>query len=162
MKKQATVLIAGILLIVLAVIVLASSYYQGIEKTEIINVDGGSSAHYNFSIEDGKYIVLLTSNSNFSYKVYDEKGRVVDEGKNTSSAEISLENGDNYEIYIENNGNSEISVAITIAKEEVLNTITLLTYVSGALCSVGMVVIVVGISLILWYRKKEEKIYSRY
>jgi len=162
MKKQATVLIAGILLIVLAVIVLASSYYQGIEKMEIINVDGGSSANYNFSIEDGKYIVLLTSNSNFSYKVYDEKGRVVDEGKNTSSAEISLENGDNYEIYIENNGNSEISVAITIAKEEVLNTITLLTYVSGALCSVGMVVIVVGISLILWYRKKEEKIYSRY
>ena len=161
MGRQSIVLIVGILLVIIAIAILGASYYQGIENTEIIKIGPNSTAHYNFTVEDGKYVALLTSDSPFSYRIYDIYGSVVEEGNNVSSAEIELGEG-KYRVSIENEGNKEISVAITIAREDVLRNITLLTYISGGICSVGMIVIVVGIVLILWYRKKEEKIYSRY
>ncbi len=162
MKTQNMVLIGGIILIILAVIVLSISYFQGVENTEIINVGAGEYKEYTLDLGEGKHIVLLTSDKNFSYVVLDSSGNPVDSGSNVTGAEISLEQGGKYTIKIKNMGEEEISVAITAGREEVINNITLLTYVSGGICSIGMIAIVIGMALILWNRKKEEKIYSRY
>jgi len=162
MKTQNMILVGGIVLIIFAVVVLAISYYQGMENTEIINVGAGEYEEYSLNLEDGKYIVLLTSDENFSYEVLDSKGNVLYRESNVTSAEISLNHGGTYTIKIENMGDKKISVAITAGREEIMNNMALLTYLSGGICSIGMIVIVIGIALILWNRKKEEKIYSRY
>ncbi len=160
MKIQNLVLLGGVVLIILAIVILSLSYYQGVENTEIIKIEAGSAKTYPIHLSEGNHVLLLTSDKNFTYYVIDSDNQIVHNGTNERSAEVHLNEG-SYTIKLENSGSEDISVAVTVAKEEVMNNLILFTYLSGGLCSIGMLVIVIGIALILWNRKKEERIYSR-
>ncbi len=160
MKRATLVLLIGIVMIILASAVLGASYLTGSQKTKSLNIPAGGTERYGFALSEDGGILVLSSRSPFSYRLIDSTGKILFSGENERNVELHLNSG-NYTVELKNSGRESISMSLTLLSGQENERMLLLTYISGSICTVGMVVFVAGLALVLWNRKREEKIYTR-
>ncbi len=159
MGRYTLLLVLGLALILSASITLVGLHIWASGNSHKVVISGISIEDIPLNLREREH-VLISSYSNFSYEVLNS-GRVVKTAGNVSNADIILDPG-NYTIKIENPNDFKINVSIAIVGNVELQKFALLSYVSIAIFLVGALLTVISLGLLLWERKKEEKIYTRY
>ncbi len=159
MRKYMLLLVLGLALILSASITLGALHIWASGNSHRIAISGISVEDIPLNLTEREH-VLISSYSNFSYEILNS-GRVVKTAGNVRNADIILDPGD-YTLKIENPNDFKISVSIAMVGDAELQKFALLSYVSIAIFFVGALLTVISLGLLLWERKKEEKIYTRY
>lgn len=159
MEKCTLLLTIGLTLLIISTVTLGILHFSASTNSRRLVISKISMDSVSLTLSEKKH-VIISSYSNFSYEILSSKG-VVKTANNVSNADILLAPG-NYTLKIENFNNFKINVYISIVGEGELQKFVLLSYAFMVAFFIGAILTVVSLGILLWNRKKEEKIYMRY
>ncbi len=156
MNKGIAILVAGLVLIGIAVGIFALATRNVEYMNKVIYIGPNSTKNIDYNLEKDTYILAIHSDIPVDYSLSNSSGVVIHEENITQSNKTLNELQGKYTLKIINPNNSTAEVNLIFKNQESL--LSLSTYILGSagICLTGIIVVIVGIILALKGRKKED------